>query len=219
MNYKILLPLLVIALFSSITFAQPSFTEIFLGTTGFAVEFPLIDTIQLGETHEFSFHVFNLTGGGTIIKGITCGFELFNNTGAKQLKLNLSSPTKDDEYDFIVNGNNFTRLGFYSFLTICNSSTEGGFSSEQFLVTRNGNVQIMEGDELGIIILISVIIIVYFLVLIRLVTEDKQFTQHGLLKLLFYVIAFVKDSLSYEEPHIKLLFYARISDGEDFFSV
>lgn len=183
--------LIVFLLVLPIAFSQgggPPITETFVGTTGFQIEHSLAIDIKQNENHTFIFHVFNLSKGTPIIKGLSCEFDLFNASG-KQFLQRILTPSEDGHFEIDVDGTNFTNIGFHSFLILCNTSTEGGFFGEELEVTRNGGNLLLDNRPLAEFFVIISVIVIYFLILIRLFTE-REFSEHGMIRLMFYLIAF-----------------------------
>ena len=135
-----------------------------------------IEVYKPNEVFDLSIHLTNQTG---IVLGATCNAEVRN-----------------ESYDIIetialneING------GWYNG-THNRSATGKFFCSQQcskgeFFAASTCDF-VIEGDKqmpIAVAIIILVVIILYFFILIRLLTE-RQFTEHGLIKLLFYMTAF-----------------------------
>lgn len=114
-------------------------------TEGYFIHTPLIDYLKKNQSMDFNFHVYNYTNGVPINNASTkCYFHLYNNSGDHILFISDVEHDAVTEHGVVnewvvrVNGNNFSRLGFYSYIIQCNSSTQGGFSEFMFEVTQNG---------------------------------------------------------------------------------
>ena len=111
-------------------------------TEGFAIEFTQVPAYEFNRDLTFNTHVFNLSNGVRIDNSSTdCNYHLFDNRGA--IVLNQQPMVFDVlglDFEIVVNQNNFTRLGEYSYLVVCNDSTNdlGGLVSVGFELTADG---------------------------------------------------------------------------------
>jgi len=117
--------------------AVPPVTTTQQFTTGYEIRIPQDNILKTGQSYSFNIHVYNITNGYPIIKGISCYFHLYNSTGNHQLI--LTSSTTDDifDYEFLVAGGNFTNGVYYANYQ-CNSSVLGGYHSEPIFVNPVG---------------------------------------------------------------------------------
>lgn len=181
--------LVLLALPIVISAPQTPLTESFVGSTGFEIEHSLLVDIEQNADTLFSFHVYNLTKGKQVKKGLSCEFNLFNRSGEQIFTNIVTHETPEDRFEYNISGGNFSDLGFHSYLITCNTSTEGGFFGSELEVTRNGGNEELDNRPLAELIMILGVIIIYFVILARLFTE-RDFTEHGMIKLLFYLTAF-----------------------------
>ncbi len=135
-----------------------------------------IEVYKPREVLDLSVHLTNLTG---VVLGATCQAEIRN-----------------DSYDVIetvllseINGGwyngtyNTSRVGKYFCRQNCTKDT--------FFVAETCDF-VIEGERqmpIAIIITAISVILIYFFILAKLFTE-RQFTEHGLIKLLFFMVAF-----------------------------
>lgn len=140
---KILPFVIALVLCSSLAMAVPPFlTGDPSFSSGYIIEFPLINQLKQNEDFSFHFHIFNISNGRPIQNASTaCAFHLYNSSGSHIVR--LKQPKVDNEYDFEfkVMGNNFSKVGMYTYIVQCNSSQNslGGFESVQLAVTPDGN--------------------------------------------------------------------------------
>lgn len=111
-------------------------------TLGIEIEHPIATTLKVNETHKFHFHIFNSSTGVPIKADkltANCSFHLYNSSGSHILKVN-DVVSSDDIYDYeqIVTGGNFSKVGEYSYVFQCNTSSSGGFYGNNFFVTYLG---------------------------------------------------------------------------------
>jgi hypothetical protein len=190
MNFKTLLLVVVLFLLAlPIVYSVPPIREIFTGTTGLVIEHPEFIDVPVSSDLFFVFHVFNLTQGTPVLDGLSCELDLHNSTG-HVIFSNLEVPKVGNHFEETIAGSNISHEGYYEWVVLCNTSTEGGFVGETFEVTRNGFERVELNDlGFGIIASILAIIIIYFVILIRMFTE-RSFSEHGLVRMLFYLVSF-----------------------------
>jgi hypothetical protein len=112
-------------------------------TTGIDIEHPYITPYKYGEDIKFHFHIFNSSTGLPILANkltTNCSFHLYNSSGSHILKVN-NIVSSDDilDYEQIVKKGNFTYSGKYAYVFQCNSSTAGGYYTNDFDITPNGD--------------------------------------------------------------------------------
>ncbi len=135
-----------------------------------------IEVYRPQEVFDLSVHLTNRTGN---VLGATCSVEIRNSTYDVLDTLSLNE----------ING------GWYN--ATYNRSDVGKFFCSQnctqgtFFAAETCDF-VIEGDAqmpIAVILTVIFVIFVYFLILVRLITE-REFTEHGLIKLLFYMTAF-----------------------------
>ena len=135
-----------------------------------------IEIYRPNEVFDLSVHLTNRTGN---VLGATCSAEIRNTSYDVLDTINLNE----------INGGwyngtyNNSKIGKYFCKQICTQGT--------FFVSDTCDF-VIEGDKqmpIAVILTVIFVILVYFFILIRLITE-REFTEHGLIKLLFYMIAF-----------------------------
>jgi len=210
-KYLFFLFLLVLIPYAS---AQPPIREVTLGEseTGFDIKFPPIFVLKLNEAFEFEFHVHNKTNGVPIINGdVSCDFHLYNSSGKHILEMNRDTVSHNYDYGFNVAGGNFSYSGDYSYVILCNSSTQGGFDSVPFEVTRTGKPTIHDVSPIIIIILLPMILSLIFL--IAAATMDDK--QHGVLKIFLFLLSIVPFFISMHMSLITLIEFYNFEALED----
>lgn len=177
----------MILLVLPITLAGSQISE---GTNVLEIRIPQRDYIQTGSDVSINIQVFNKSNGLAVgvQAGVDCYLDLYNATG-NQFVDRLQFTREDIDYDVDISGTNFTTVGAYSFLLFCNNSNIGGFVSDGFDVTSTGKDEVEDNMPLIIIGAMILLIALYFVVLIRLFSE-RAFTEHGLIKMMFHLIAF-----------------------------
>lgn len=148
----------------SLIAAQPGFIQGGEFTTGYKIKVPPISPIKQNTNFDFNFHVFNISNGVPIDNSSTdCFFHLYNSTGDHALivKLEHEENNVNNEWALMVNGNNFSSLGSYSYVVQCNSTTLGGFESVEIHVTKLGTEN--KTSEALIYILLTLAVVFIFL--------------------------------------------------------
>jgi len=143
---------------------------------GYGIEPVLIDYIKEYSTYKFHIHIINQSNGMPITSGVSCYMHLYNSTGNHLVKLEKSTISDMFDYEFIVDGNNFT-LGTYQAKFQCNSSLLGGSSEIEFKVTSTGKEEPSE--------LLLLFFIISFILLIGLTCYLALYTLGHLLALDF----------------------------------
>jgi len=135
-----------------------------------------IEIYKPRELFDLSVHVSNKTGD---VLGATCQVEIRNET------LN------------VIHNASFNEIGGGWYNSTFNTSKTGKYFCRQNCTQGKLFVSdtcdfIIKGDRqmpVAVIITVVSIIIIYFFILAKLITE-RQFTEHGMVKLMFYLIAF-----------------------------
>ncbi len=134
-----------ILILSPLITAQPPFIQEGVFTEGYEIKIPPFGVLKQGSDFEFSFHVYNISDGIPVGNSTTiCQLHLYNSTG-NHLFIDTNIPHSDDvgipnDWDVIIDGNNFSLVGDYAYLIQCNSSFLGGFDSVEFQVTSTGRL-------------------------------------------------------------------------------
>ncbi len=135
-----------------------------------------IEIFKPKEVFDLSIHATNKTGDVT---GATCNIQIRNESFGQIINENMTD-IGGGWYNFTYNT---SRLGKY----FCRQNCTQG---ELFIA--NTCDFIIAGDKqmpISVILTVIFVISVYFLVLIRLFSE-REFTEHGMVKLLFHLLAF-----------------------------
>ncbi len=140
---KFLVVFIFLLLAVPLVVAQPQFVQD--GDNSLDIEFSKITILQQNNNFTFQYHVFNSSDGILMTDSTTsCEFHLFENSGIHIVTTNsttggfiLFTPEKD--FEIFVDGGNFTRMGLYSVIMQCNTTTNfGGFISYEIIVTADG---------------------------------------------------------------------------------
>lgn len=152
------------------------------------IEYPKIDILNKQTDASLYFRVYD---SSFILQNnsIDCSYSLFNNSGNKILQKSASR----SNFDFIINvgKGNFSEFGTYYYSVYCNSTTEGGFTSQYFEVNNSGK----KGNDW--VMLISILSIMFLMCVFlfmgwyygKLEGNDVQRTFFGLLNLLSYFVS------------------------------
>jgi len=182
--------IIMVLLIIPLSFAVKPVTQISGGDTILEIRIPQGDHIKQNNDVHLNIHVFNKSDGLSVgePQGISCYLDLYNATGNHFIDV-LEMDRDGVEFDLDIGGENFSDLGSYSFMVYCNNSNIGGFISAGFDVTTTGEDEVVDNMPLIIVGSMVLIIALYFVVLIRLFSE-REFTEHGLIKMMFHLIAF-----------------------------
>jgi len=105
---------------------------------GLDISFPHFDIIKQSEDFSFRFHVFNISNGVRLNNNtVNCTFELYNESGKEQFRVE-SMEFETEDWEVIISGENFTRVGQYNYLVDCSTANFGGFVYYGFKVTPSG---------------------------------------------------------------------------------
>jgi hypothetical protein len=112
-------------------------------TVGIDIEHPYFNPYQYGKDIRFQFHIFNSTTGMPILANkllTNCSFHLYNSTGSHIFENNWNVGGDDIlDYSQKITKGNFSYIGQYAYVFQCNSTTAGGYYSNSFEVTPNGD--------------------------------------------------------------------------------
>ena len=139
----------------------PTATQVVINLeAGLNIDFPKLSVSKQGGDFTFHFHIFNATTGLIVDNStVNCTFELFNE-GGRHIIEDTDVRFIDDDWEAIIFGDNFTRLGSYSWLINCQSPSAGGFISSPFEITADGSFEQTFPKEFSVI-LFGLLLIVF----------------------------------------------------------
>lgn len=154
MGKKVILLVLFLFLLFPLVNAQPPFAEEGAFTEGFFVEFTPIEIHKVNQTLQINAHVFNISNGVELDNAtVICTISLFNQSGHHLIdSVNMTFETVGNDWEFVIDGPNFTTLGNYAYLTDCQDSVNGlgGFVAVEFEMTGTAEI-LTEGRAIVII--------------------------------------------------------------------
>lgn len=138
MKFSLFFIFLFIVLLVGTVSAQPTFTVIQIIDSGLEISFPKFDSIPQSQNFDFHAHVLNTSDGVHMDDTTTsCLFHLYGDKGRHIFKdEDIGYNGKDFEAE--IDAGNFSRLGRYTYIIECNTSSLGGAVSVGFDVTANG---------------------------------------------------------------------------------
>lgn len=163
--------------------AVPPITQVQQFTDGYVIQVPQDNILKLKQDYTFEFHVNNISNGAPINSGISCNFHLYNSSGNHQLSLINSIASSDLDYNFLVNGNNFTEIGNYYYYISCNSSALGGYRAIGLEITSQGDeINTSQSLIYVILLIINLLFLALFLILSVIVPYEnkKENTRDGM---------------------------------------
>jgi len=116
--------------------------------------FPQIAFIKANSDYTFNTHVYNVTGRLLSNSATSCYLHVYNHSGVHTVSTNMSYDSEDSEFYYLVNKNNFSKIGFYSYIIQCNSSSYGGSVSGNFEVTRTGDTTFPTDTSSGLAVML-----------------------------------------------------------------
>jgi hypothetical protein len=123
---------------------QASLTSV----NGLQIQYNDFKILSQNQNYDFNFHVMNMSNGMPIIKGIVCNIDIYNVSGTHILSARSTTPDSRFDYNFSINGANFSSIGEYNYILFCNSSDLGGFISNNIVVTQTG--QLLSPEDSGL---------------------------------------------------------------------
>ena len=137
--------LMFLLLFSvSLVSAQPPFEQSIILDKAIQIEVPVIESIQQGQNFKFHIHPYNASDGRLIPQAniYYCTIHLYNPVGGGHLiESNMSADSNGIDWEFEVEGGNFSEVGQYAVLFYCEVEDEiGGFFEHGFYVTKTGKM-------------------------------------------------------------------------------
>lgn len=142
MEKKLIIAILfLLVLFPLISSVPPPQTNVNTAI-GLEVQFPQIEAHRSNATHEFNFHVYNISDGLRLDNtSVNCVFNLYNPHGIGLINQStLPFSIANQDWEIIVLGGNFTITGEYNVLVDCNDGGFGGFDSFEVVVTTTGSI-------------------------------------------------------------------------------
>ena len=151
---------------------------------GFVIKYPPFNFMKQNEPFDFKFHVYNISNGVPIVEGISCDFDLYNSTGIQFYKRTVSSVDILD-YNFDMEGGNFSKLGDYGYVISCNNSLLGGYDVVPFTVNQSGTEE--ESSYFLLLLFLLPLIIGFFTLLGSFFLGD----DHKALKIGLFLFSFI----------------------------
>ena len=114
-------------------------TQTFSGDVGLELRIPPAEFVKQNTAIQSNIYVYNKSSGIIMTNETTsCIAHLYNLTGRQILAQDMEYNDDNDDFFVEVDKNNFSDLGFISFIIQCNTSNEGGFVSGSVEVTPEG---------------------------------------------------------------------------------
>lgn len=142
-------------------------------TASLNIEYPKLIEYPSNTNIELNFHIFNSTGSLIPTTDVDCRIHIYNSTGGHAVEANLLKNINN--VDLYYNGT-FTE-GVYSYIVGCNSTTQDGFESFQFIISKNLNTD-KEGSSFVALItifgIISFVAIIYMIAFFWLKDDENS---------------------------------------------
>lgn len=160
--------------------------------SGLYIQVTLSDYIETSNSYIVSMHVFNYTDGLPMINGVSCYLDIYNGTGGEIYDAENDTASTGFDFSFTIDGGNFTDTGDYFMIAQCNTSTIGGFLSEQFYVNDYGD-ELTEGKAINFNWAMLFLMLLFLVSLVGLFTVNDykgKFALYWVCHVLFIVGTF-----------------------------
>lgn len=146
----------------SFSMAQPPFQETTtIRSTGIEIEVPIIETRRINTTFNFHIHAHNASSGLLLANDTTnCTIHIYKSDGNHIIQEGMSFDNNSIDFEFEVNGGNFTEAGQYAVVFYCSAGGIGGFFEHPFIITNEGN-ELTLSDSL-----VRIFLVIFFIVLL-----------------------------------------------------
>lgn len=146
----------------SFSVAQPPFQETTtIRSTGIEIEVPIIETHKIDTTYNFHIHAHNASTGLLLANDTTnCTIHLYKSDGNHVIQERMSFDNNSIDFEFEVDGGNFTEAGQYAVVFYCEAEERGGFFEHPFMITNEGNKLTLSDS------LVRIFLIIFFIVLL-----------------------------------------------------
>ena len=143
-KFKVLSGIMMFLCLISLVSAPPPVQETEVITKGLQLEAPIIEYIKVGESFDFHVHAHNVSTGMLVDNTTTeCIIHLYSGeeNGEHIVEADMGfCPTNLVDFEYEVEGGNFTDPGEYAVLFYCEANDEvGGFIEYGFMVTPTGS--------------------------------------------------------------------------------
>lgn len=199
MNKQFFIFLFTLLFLTTVVSAQPPFQDVTF-TEGWTIKYPQDQEFKRTQGYMFHIHIYNSSDGLPVTEDWTngglpsCTFHLYDNNGSHIYIAEDNTTENGFDYEFEVDGGNFTEHGDYNYIVQCNNTKFGGFENIGFIVSETG-IEHMEAD-LGMI---------YSLLMLTLLCLGIAITfpaRHWILKTFFYFISLLSILLSINASHL-----------------
>lgn len=152
--FKKLIILMMCILMISLVVAVPPITQISLATDTLEIAYPKYNYAMQDQDFTLHFHVFN---SSDLLNNsqADCFLHLYASYGNHTLKEQADYDAPD--FEVLVGEGNFSDLGVHAYIIYCNTTSQTGFASGNFIVTPKG-VELLEGQAIlytGFLILLT----------------------------------------------------------------
>lgn len=161
-KYLVTFFLFLFLLVPTINAVKPDQTLDVVADRTIVIRIPFIETVPLGEDINFQFHLFDSTDGTPITEGVNCTYHLYDDVGNHIWTHNYSVFSHIYDIKVMINSNNFSETGLYSYIFQCHMYQEeqgttqslGGEISSEFFITDNDYVAQNNDGTSGIVVLL-----------------------------------------------------------------
>lgn len=161
--------------------------------SGIEIAYPQFDTVPINTGFNLSIHAVNSTKFLTNLT-TSCFIHLYSSDGLPVLETLLTF--SGNEYQTKINSNNFSQLGYHSYIIGCNSSTQAGFVNGIYNITPNG-----KNLDMPTVLLYSLIIlglaVLFFYALMSMLENSYDYGWRVGFGLSAYIITLVVSFLTW----------------------
>ena len=127
----------IFIILASAVFAVPPFVEQSEGSI--FIEYPKNPSFEKGNTFPLHFHIFNSTGGELNTSQVYCYIHVYDNNNHHIIENDLLNDSNGIDKYITINSSISDNTGVYPYIVYCESDTETGFESVEFIVSsENG---------------------------------------------------------------------------------
>jgi len=134
---KLMLILMMCVLCISLASAKPVVQS---SNTGYTLRLGNVDYIKQGVDVTLNVHLYNQSNSMPITSGASCYLHLYSGAGAHGLVMETQTVDHLFDYEFDIDGGNFSGKGVRNYLVQCNNTADGlgGYATNSVEVTHNG---------------------------------------------------------------------------------
>ena len=217
----ILFSLILFSTFSLVEAAPPIKQVTTIIDKGIEIEVPIMGTIQQNMPFKFHIHAHNATDGLLLRDDVIdyCNIHLYDpTTGGHLIEDNMSFDSNNMDWEYYVEGGNFTKIGQYAILFYCEVSDEiGGFFEYPFFITVEGITLDEVSTDLNTTYIWIILVLLYGIAFIGFFGKNDVVAIFGGMGMMaFGIIIMSQGILIFENYVTRIIAYLTIGLGAFF---